>query len=193
MPKRSIAYFKGKWVPGFVPGQNDWIDFFDSFAHLDAIPAVNAEVVNDAINDYDTDLKEETVNGVVDTLGDVFKVFQGYSDIRNINNELKWSGLPGKPSQKELIWDEQVIDFYSSAYVSHFSTFDDQISSPETMTTKYRSMNSLRIRNNGNVDDGKKINILDIICLRRKFTTAGATFHEIVGVVIGITPKISLA
>lgn len=113
MPKQAIAYLKSLFVTGARPAQQAFHDLLDSFVHKDDQGAVSEALINGKILSYDTAQKMQSPDGIVNTLGDVFKVFQSYSDQRNINDELKWSGLPGRPQQLTPIWDEQIIVFNS--------------------------------------------------------------------------------
>lgn len=189
MPKKSIDELAAIFATGKRPTAQDFKDIFDSFVHKDDVEEINEMALNEALQDYDEDLKNESADGAVNTLGDVFKVFQGYSDARKINDELKWSGIPDRPASINLAWTEQTINFTN--YSAHFSTFNDATDAGEVFEVKFRTMNGLRIAALG-TDDGKKINIVDIIVIRRKLSTTLAAIHEIRGVVVGITPKVNL-
>lgn len=99
MPKQTISYLKSIFVTGARPLQQWWHDVFDSFVHKDDVAVINQGVINSAINQYDSNLKALSADGVVNTLGDVFKVFQNYSDTRSLHNELQWANIPGRPTQ----------------------------------------------------------------------------------------------
>lgn len=99
MPKQTISYLKSIFVTGARPLQQWWHDIFDSFVHKDDVAVINQSVINSAINTYDNTLKSQSADGVVNTLGDVFKVFQNYNDNRNLHNELQWANIPGRPTQ----------------------------------------------------------------------------------------------
>ena len=109
MSKVTKADLKAKFTTGKTPSQQDYFDLIDSLVHLDDQSAVDQQVVNTRISAYDTALKARQADGVVNTLGDVFNAFVDYDDNRNINNELKWAGLPGKPTILHVTWSEQVL------------------------------------------------------------------------------------
>ncbi|GAB2586683.1 hypothetical protein [Spirosoma areae] len=109
MPKLTKAALKALFTTGKKPKQQDFFDLIDSMVHLDDQTAVDQQVVNAKISTYDTALKARQPDGVVSTLGDVFKVLEGYSDTRFIHNELKWIGLPGRPDSLNLEWTQQTI------------------------------------------------------------------------------------
>ena len=109
MSKITKAELKSKFTTGRVPTQQDFFDLIDSLVHLDDQTAVDQQVVNTKISAYDTALKARQPDGVINTLGDVYAAFEGYTDNRYINNELRWIGLPGKPTQLGIQWSEQTV------------------------------------------------------------------------------------
>ncbi len=109
MARISKAELKAKFAAGRKPTEADFADLIDSLIHLDDQTAVDAQIINTKIATYDTGLKSQIPNGTVDSVGDVFAVFQGYDDNRKVHNELSWSGLPGKPTNVALTWNEQVV------------------------------------------------------------------------------------
>lgn len=98
MPKQTVSFLKNLFSTGKKPTQQNFWDWLDSFVHKDDVAGINAGTVNTAIGQYDAQLKALSPDGVVNTLGDVFKVFQNYSDNRNLSAELKWSGIPERPT-----------------------------------------------------------------------------------------------
>lgn len=116
MARLPLSELKAKFITGKTPTQQDYYDVLDSLVHLDNQTAVDVQVVNTRLSTYDAALKARQPDGNVNTLGDLFYSFVGYDDARNINNELKWSGLPGKPSFINLAWTEQTITTDESAY-----------------------------------------------------------------------------
>ena len=109
MPKQSRSYLKGRFQTGMRPTSGEYGDVFDSFVHKDEAAGVSQSSIDQAIQAYDAASKSVLVDGVVNKLGDVFAVFQGFSDTRKVNDELKWSGLPGRPSEMLVQWTEQTI------------------------------------------------------------------------------------
>lgn len=116
MPKLTKSELKAIFANGRKPTEQDFASLIDSFVHLDQQVAVDEQVVNTRINTYDTALKAQSADGSVNSLGDVFKVFQGYSDGRSINTELQWAGIPGKPTALNLSWTEQTIVTDNTTY-----------------------------------------------------------------------------
>ncbi|WP_080058989.1 hypothetical protein [Spirosoma aerolatum] len=114
--KLSKSDLRALFVIGKKLSQEDFWAIIDSLVHLDDQEAVDSQVVNTRIAAYDTALKASNVDGVCSTLGDVFSILTGYSDLRRINDELKWTGIPGRPTQINLTWTEQTITTDSSAY-----------------------------------------------------------------------------
>jgi hypothetical protein len=120
MPKKTISQLKSAFVTGARPGQGNFGDVFDSFVHKDDVATVNQSSIGTAIQQYDSQLKSQTSDGVVNTLGDVFRVFQGFNDqakvvdvVNDLREKAKWGGLPDKPNNIALTWTEQTITMQS--------------------------------------------------------------------------------
>jgi hypothetical protein len=119
MPQLSRADLKAKFVPGAKPTPQDFADLIDSFLLFSEQTAANAAIFNSALATYDNDLKAEAPNGVVDTVGDLFKVFQGINDgerlidrIDALRANIRWRTIVEKPSIFSVEWSEQIIANY---------------------------------------------------------------------------------
>lgn len=124
MPKQPVSYLKSRFVTGSRPTQSDYVDVFDSYVHKDDVATINSEIVDDAINSYDTALRSRNVNGPIDSLGDVFYVLRGFTDAADLqaliaaaggSGTLSWVNVTNKPGNVQLNWDEQIVSLDSYA------------------------------------------------------------------------------
>ena len=114
--QRAITWLKNRFGPNQKPTAQDWVDLIDSFVHLSQQQAVDAQVVNQAINLAFSGLTSRNGDGIVNSLGDVIHVMAGYPESQNVAqrfatlaNAARWLGLPGKPAQAPVRWTEQII------------------------------------------------------------------------------------
>lgn len=114
---RAISWLKSRFDTGARPTSSDFGDVLDSYVHISSQAAVDAQVVNQAIGAALAGLTGRNGDGQVNSLGDVFYVFTGYSESMNLSQKLAalttaatWNGLPGKPQQLKIQWNEQVIN-----------------------------------------------------------------------------------
>ena len=98
MAKQTIAYLKNLFTTGKRPTQQHFWDWLDSFVHKDDQVTATTDAINQAIDNSEAELKAESPDGTVNTLGDLFKVFQGYADSRKIANDLQWANIPNRPT-----------------------------------------------------------------------------------------------
>ncbi len=190
MAKRSKSQLKAIFSRGKRPTETDFSDFIDSVVHLDDQSAVNAQVVNQAINAYNTNLLAKKPDGAVNSVGDVYGAFEGMNDALKLVDLIKWSGLPGKPADTVVEWTEQLI-------VTDRTKFDPQPTA--TPGPGYTSQNPDRFTIAGlGVVTGRFL-VSDITVERRwiSIPTGGSpvTFYvdQIVAVKLAITPKAKLA
>lgn len=185
MPKQTISYLKSLFVTGARPLQQWWHDVFDSFVHKDDLAAVNQSVVNTTLNTYDSGLRAITNDGVVNTLGDVFKVFQNYSDARNINNELQWPNLPGRPNQIILSGSAMQRIAFSNINTSGWPATGG------TSFTRIRSLKGL-----AGISESIPIAIVDMQFIRHQLTNTESqtiTIETISSIDILLNPRVSLS
>ncbi|MFC5407996.1 hypothetical protein ACFPMF_01655 [Larkinella bovis] len=116
MAQLSRADLKAKFAPGKKPTAQDFADLIDSFLLFSEQTAANSAIFNEALANYDNDLKSEAPNGAVDTLGDVFKILQGWSDgetllerIEDLVSNVYWRDIKEKPYTFYITWSEQII------------------------------------------------------------------------------------
>ncbi|MGA0556520.1 hypothetical protein ACO2Q8_07715 [Larkinella sp. VNQ87] len=116
MAQQSREYLKGRFAQGAKPSVQDYADLIDSFLLIPEQTAVDQQVVNQKLATYDSDLKAVTPGLNVNTLGDLFQIFQGYTKDSGVAQQIdglkqitKWTTLPGKPTNVNVIWDTQTI------------------------------------------------------------------------------------
>lgn len=182
MPKQTISYLKSIFITGARPLQQWWYDVFDSFVHKDDVAVINQTVINNAINAYDNILKGETVDGVVNTLGDVFKVFQNYSDTRNLHNELQWANIPGRPTSAIPLGYSAV----QRISMSNIST-GDWPATGGTSNARVKTLKQLL-----GVAEETPIAIADMHLIRNSVldtTSATVIIHSLSAIDIGLNPR----
>jgi hypothetical protein len=116
MPKQLESYLKGRFVTGNKPTQQDYTDWMDSYVHFDDLTSVNNLTIDARISAYDTTQKARNVDGSINSLGDVFYVLRGFSDVAdvatllaNVGTAPAWDSISGKPETVTVTWEEQVV------------------------------------------------------------------------------------
>lgn len=186
MAKRSKALLKEAFVTLKTPSESDFSDLIDSVVHLDDQTAVDAQIVNQAINAYNTALTGKTPNGTVDSLGDVYGAFEGIDDATKLVDIIKWSGLPGKPATVDLDWSEQLI-------VTDTTKFDPQPrETPTPGTTQTNPAQKFILTDLGLLSG--KFTIVDLKVERRwiSIPTGGTPITFYTDVIVAVKVAVSL-
>jgi hypothetical protein len=116
MAKVDKTTLKKAFGPGTRPTWQDFANLVDSMVHKDEQTAVDQQVVNQAINTYNTNLNGRKPNGSVDSLGDVYFAFNGLDDSKRLVDLMTWNALAGKPASINVQWTEQTVVTDSSTY-----------------------------------------------------------------------------
>lgn len=183
MAEESISTHKARFSTGNRPTQQHFHDVFDSYVHKDDQESVTTGAINQAIDNFEADLKAESPDAVVNTLGDVFKVFQGYSDQRNLHSELQWANIPGRPTaavplsysavQRIALWNFNLTDWPATG---------------GTSSSRIKSLKQL-----ANIAEDVSITIVDMHLIRNSVVehTTGAvlTITTLNMVDIGLNPR----
>ncbi|WP_080058283.1 hypothetical protein [Spirosoma aerolatum] len=173
MAKVPISELKSRFVTGHVITQQDWIDLFDSFVHLDAQTQVDSAVVNTAISNYDASINTQNNNGQVDSLGDLSFVFRGFDDRISVSpsNLLKYDSDRSAALDTATSW------------------------APATTQTKWAVQDLLAAQMTA---AGLTLNaetvVKDIQIVRTKYTISGTTFYAdvIQNVRVMVRPQIKM-
>ena len=193
MPKQSRSYLKGRFQTGMRPTSGEYGDVFDSFVHKDEAAGVSQSSIDQAIQAYDAASKSVLVDGVVNKLGDVFAVFQGFSDTRKVNDELKWSGLPGRPAEILAEWGQQQT-------ITMQAVFNNQPYQRHVDVPQYPTSASFKL----GLQVGVRAQIIDIHFMRFRVllsddsyvgdgTPNSVIMYNPYSITFGIAPKIKLA
>lgn len=188
MAFRALEYLKNRFLTGAKPAQADYHDLMDSFVHKDEVASINATVIDERINNYDTDLRSVTV-GELSSLGDVLLVLSGFTtadDIKALidaaSGEVTWSSIQGKPTSAYVSWDEQTIS--TDTYLPELPASPEAIKSTRV------------VRGIGAIPAAQKVVITDILVTAVQVRWEGMTqtfsVKSVRGVVIGVNPRISL-
>lgn len=176
-------------MTGKKPAQQDYHDLIDSMVHKDEVEAINATVINERINNYDTSLRE-VGSGSLASLGDVLQILQGFDtsdDVADLlaaaGGAVSWGNIQNRPAGASVIWDEQNISVDQYAVTTP--------ASPE-------SIQSVSIvRSIGALSVAQRAVILDIIITQVNVQWIGVSWPtfpvtRIRGIVIGKNPRITL-
>lgn len=187
MPKQTIAYLKSKFLAFMKPRAEDYADIFDSFVHKDDLEGINNSAVDMRINTYDTALRSITP-GAMDTLGDVFKVFEGWPDNWNLKQKIEaasgqavtWNSIQDRPASVEVTWSEQIVTY-------NFNPVGTGL--PNNFIATGQSLKQLL-----NLPNGTRTVITDISLSPYVLAVSGVNLvlNKVASVTFAISPKISL-
>lgn len=183
MPKQTVSFLKGLFSTGKRPTQQNFWDWIDSFVHKDDVASINAGTIGTAIDNYNNSLKAESPDGTVNTLGDVFKIFQNYSDNRNINNELKWGGIPERPTLPVAL-------SYSATQRITFSNVSvgDWPATGGTSSSRIKTLKQLL----NNISETTPVVVIDMHFIRHSIldtTSTTVILQSLSAVDVGINPR----
>lgn len=135
MPYKLKSVLKSRFVTGSKPNQGDYHDWLDSYIHSDDLASINNLSIDARITQYDTALRARNIDGTINSLGDVFKVLEGFSDTANVaalvaaaGGVVNWGSVQGRPTGANVTWEEQTVslDSYQPASPASFESIESR-------------------------------------------------------------------